>query len=246
METFIASLGIFIGELYGNLVGGGSLVTQAVLQKVLMIDIKTAMALDNSAIMGSVLGMIIAMFKNHKIKKYFFLFIAFQLIGVFIGASILVNIDINILKTIFSSSIVVLLIKNLFIKDSNVKEKGFKPSALNYILLALSGLIIGTYNAAFVIGDWIIAILLLTKLLHLKYQEAVFLLVLTQVLVQPFAVYEYFKGGLIDFNLLIPMTCATFIAGIVSGNILNKIQSHVLENILKYLSVALAIYLILF
>ena len=38
METFIASLGIFIGELYGNLVGGGSLVTQAVLQKVLMID----------------------------------------------------------------------------------------------------------------------------------------------------------------------------------------------------------------
>ena len=246
MESLIASLGIFIGELYGNLVGGGSLVTQAVLQKVLYLDIKTAMALDNSAIIGSVLGMIIAMWKNHKIKQYFFLFIIFQLLGVFIGANILVNIDITILKTIFSASIVVLLIKNLFIKDSNVQEKGFKPSNLNYFLLALSGLIIGTYNAAFVIGDWIIAILLLTKLLHLKYQEAVFLLVLTQVLVQPFAVYEYFQGGLIDFQFLVPMTIATLFAGILSGNILNKIQSHTLENILKYLSVALAIYLIVF
>jgi len=58
LEIFLASLGMFVGELYGNMVGGGSLVTQTVLQSILHIDIKSAIALDNAAIVGSALGII--------------------------------------------------------------------------------------------------------------------------------------------------------------------------------------------
>lgn len=52
-DIVLACLGIFFGELYGNFVGGGSLVTQIFLQNIIGFEIKNAIALDNAAVLGS-------------------------------------------------------------------------------------------------------------------------------------------------------------------------------------------------
>jgi uncharacterized membrane protein YfcA len=243
-EIAIATIGIFVGELYGNIVGGGSLVTQAVLQNILNLDIKTAMALDNVAIIGSNIGMLTVLIRKYTIKWWFFIFIIFQSIGVVIGSWILIKIDPNILKIIFIIAIVLLVIKNLFIKEKKYQGKGFEENYKNIALLSLTAAFIGLYNAAFVIGDWIIALLILTNVFSLKYHNAIFLLVFSMIFSQPIAAYQYYTNGLIDLNFLIPMISTTFVAGIISAVILNKIHSKKLEIFLKYLSVGLVVYLI--
>lgn len=76
-DIIIATIGVFIGELYGNFVWGGSVVTQIVLQNILWMDIKSAMALDNAAVIGSNLWLIIIMMRKYKFKKWFPFFIIF-------------------------------------------------------------------------------------------------------------------------------------------------------------------------
>jgi uncharacterized membrane protein YfcA len=243
-EIIIATIGVFIGELYGNIVGGGSLVTQVVLQNILNFDIKTAMALDNAAVIGSNIGMLIVLARKYSIKWWFFIFIIFQSIGAILGSWILIKIDPDLLKIIFIISIVLLVIKNLFIKEKAHHEKGFKENYKNIALISLAAVFIGLYNAAFVIGDWIIALLILTSVFSLKYHNAIFLLVFSMIFSQPIAAYQYYANGLIDLNFLIPMISATLLGGVISAIILNKIHSNKLETFLKYLSVGLVIYLI--
>lgn len=244
MDILIATLGVFIGELYGNMVGGGSLVTQAVLQNILHFDIKTAMALDNAAIIGSNLGMLFVLLRKFKVQSWFFIFIIFQAVGAILGAQILVKIDPDLLKIIFVLAMVLLVIKNLFVKGKDHKEKGFKVNPKNVALISLAAVFMGAYNAAFVIGDWIIALLILTSIFSFKYHQAIFLLTFTSIFSQPIAVYQYYTNGLIDFNFLIPMFSATLIGGVIAASILNKIHSKKLETFLKYLSVGLIVYLI--
>lgn len=245
IEILIATVGIFIGELYGNIVGGGSLVTQAVLQNILNFDIKTAMALDNTAIIGSNIGMLIILIRKYSIKPWFFIFIFFQSIGAVFGSWILIQIDPNILKIIFIVAIILLVINNLFIKEKEHNEKGFENTNKNIALISIAALFIGTYNAAFVIGDWIIALLILTNIFSLKYHNAIFLLVFSMFFSQPIAAYQYYSHDLIDLNFLIPMIIATLIGGMISAVVLDKIHSNKLEIFLKYLSVGLVGYLIM-
>jgi len=244
-DILIASLGVFLGELYGNMVGGGSLLTQAVLQNILHFDIKTALALDNAAVIGANLGMILILRQKYKIKWWFYLFTIFQILGAILGAWILIKIPAELLKLIFITAILSLIIKNLFFSEKKHHEKGFKENWPNLILLSVAAIFTGAYNAAFVIGDWIIALLILTNIFAIKYQRAIFLLVFSMLFSQPFAAYKYYINGLIDFNFLVPMILATFIGGMISAFLLHKIHSKKLEIFLKYLSVGLVIYLIL-
>jgi len=243
-DILIAVIGVFIGEFYGNFVGGGSLVTQIALQNIIGMDIKPAIALDNAAVLGANLGMILALWKKYKPQWWFAVFTACSIMGTLFGAWILVQIDEVLLKWVFIGAIIALVIKNLFFPDGEHREKGFQDHWKNVAWLGAAAVLIGTYNAAFVIGDWIIALLILTSLFAVKYQQAIFLLVFSMLFSQPVAVYQYWANGLIDFDFLIPMLGATLCGGFLAGKLLDKIHSEKLETFLKYLSVALVGYLV--
>lgn len=137
-----------------------------------------------------------------------------------------------------------LVLKNLFIKDSKSYKKIFQESFKNIALLCIAGIFIGAYNAAFVIWDWIIALLIMTSVFHFKYHYAIFLLAISSLFAQSIAVSQYYENGLIDLNFLIPMITATFLWWIICALLLDKIHSDKLEQFLKYLSVLLVWYLI--
>ena len=244
LEIFLASLGMFVGELYGNMVGGGSLVTQTVLQSILHIDIKSAIALDNAAIVGSALGMILIMFRKYAIRWWFLVFIMFQVLGYVLGAWLLVKIDPKLLKIIFVLAVISLVVKNFFIPEKKHHEKGFQVSFGKMIFMSIFAVLLGIYSAAFVVGDWIISLLVLTNLFSVRYQNAVFLLVLSEVFSHPWSAYQYYVHGLLDLNFFIPMALAAFLSGMIAGMILNKINTKKLEIFLKYFSFVLVVYLI--
>jgi uncharacterized membrane protein YfcA len=149
--------------------------------------------------------------RQFKIKWWFILLIIGQVIGAIIGSQILILIDESVLKIIFLCSIIVLVLYNFLKKDSNKSPDEFKPSRKSFILLVVVGLVTGVYNSAFVIGDRIISLLMLTGILRLSYQKSIFLLVCSMLVAQPVAVYNYIQHDLINRNYLIPMIIATTI-----------------------------------
>lgn len=239
-----ATLWVFLGELYGNFVWWGSLVTQAVLQNIVGMNIKSAMALDNAAVIGSNIWLFIILIRQFKIKWRFILLVAGQVIWAIIGSQILVLIDESLLKVIFLWSIVALVLYNFLKKNSKEEVWEFKVTKKSLILLLIIWLITGIYNSAFVIGDWIISLLMLTWILRLSYQKSIFLLVCSMLIAQPVAVYNYIQNDLINRAYLIPMIFATTIWWLISWYFMDKIHSHTLEKILQYLSIALVWYLI--
>lgn len=243
-DIIIASIWIFLWELYGNMVWWWSLVTQVVLQNILHFDLRQAMALDNAAVIGSNIWMLLILWRKYKIKWWYFLFIVFQSIWAWFWALILIKIDLNLLKIIFISSIILLVLKNLFIKDKEHHEKWFRETPLNIFFLSITAIFIWGYNSAFVIWDWIISLLLLTSVFKIEYKNAIFLLVFSMIFSQPIALYNYYSSWLLDLKFLIPMIFATLISWLIAWTLLSKIHSKVLEKILKYLSVGLVIYLI--
>jgi len=244
MDVLIASGGIFFWELYWNIVGGWSLVTQIVLQNILNMDLRSAMALDNSAVIWSNIGMLLFMFRKYKLHYWFIIYIVFQSIGSVVWAQILVHIDPVLLKIIFIIAVILLVIKNLFVKDKEHNEKWFEVNAKNLIWISLAATFIGMYNWAFVIWDWIVAILILTSLFAMKYQNAIYLLVVSMFISQPVAAYNYYVNDLLNLQFLFPMLLSAISAGLISAFILGKIHSTKLKKILKYLSVFLVIYLV--
>ncbi len=241
MEQLIASAGVFVAEFYGNFVGGGSILTQFVLQGILGMGIKQAMALDNFAAYGSVLGMFFILFKdNYKLKlSHFIIFTLMQTSGSFLGAKSLVFIDKTYLELFFILSIVLVLINNFIKINIIIKLREIDKS----ILFAIVAFVIGFYNGLFVVGDWVIALLLLNSVLRLSYHNAIFLLLASSLLASPVSLYIYVKSGLIDFSYATPMFASTILGGILSAKILKRIDSEKMKKALKIFGLILAVYL---
>jgi len=244
-DIIVATLGVFLWEIYWNFVWWGSLVTQIALQNIIWMPIKEAMALDNAAVIGSNVGMFIMLLRSNKFVWWMIPFTLFQILWAFLWVVLLLWIPVIALKIIFISAIILLVIKNFFFSSSSEKkEKWFIPTNKNIFLLCLFWIFIWWYNAAFVIWDWIIALLILTSVFHFRYNKAIWLLIVSMCVAQPFATFWYIQNDLVDFSYLIPMICATLFAWLIVGYFLEKIDSKVLEKFLKYLSVFLVIYLI--
>lgn len=82
LDIIYASLGVFVGELYGSFVGGGSLITQLVLQEVVGFDIRHSIALDNAAVLGSALGLLgMLLYQGHRPEKWMWYMIIISTLG---------------------------------------------------------------------------------------------------------------------------------------------------------------------
>ncbi len=243
-DILLACLGIFFGELYGNFVGWGSLVTQIFLQHVIGFDIKNAIALDNAAVLWSEIGLLAMLLRKQKIEIWMWWVVWISSLWALFGANLLNIVPTEIMKIIFTLAIVWLVIKNLFFSSKETKERGFIFTKNNLILLCIASFFIATYNAFLSVWDFIIGLLVLTSIFHFKYHRALFLLTFGFVFARAVWTLEYFRLGLIDLDFYIPMFISAMGSWIIAWYFVEKIKSDILGKILKYLSVLLAGYLI--
>lgn len=243
-DIFLACIGIFFGELYGNFVGWGSLVTQIFLQNIIGFEIKNAIALDNAAVLGSEIGLLLMLLKKEKIEKWMWYMMGVAWFWSLFGANLLHTIPTEYVKVIFTIAVVWLVIKNLFFPSLGLKERWFHPTQRTLFPLAVATFFIATYNAFLSIWDFIIGLLILTSLFHFSYHRALFVLSFCFVFARAVGTFEYFRLDLIDIHFYIPMFCTAFCSGIIAGYFVHKIHSDILTKILKYLSFFLAGYLV--
>ena len=243
-DIILACIGIFFGELYGNFVGGGSLVTQIFLQNIIGFEIKNAIALDNAAVLWSEIGLLLMLLRKEKIEKWMWFMMGIAGFWALFGANLLHIMPTEYVKIIFTFAVVWLVVKNLFFPSLGLKERWFYADTKTLLLLAIATFFIATYNAFLSIWDFIIGLLILTTLFHFSYHRALFVLSFCFVFARAVGTLEYFRLDLIDIHFYIPMFCTAFCSGIIAGYFVHKIHSDILTKFLKYLSVFLAIYLV--
>ena len=244
MEIFLASLWIFLWEIYGNFVWWWSIVTQFFLQWILGIDIKRAIALDNAAVLWSELGLMIMLLKNHKFEKYFIWLMIFWISGALIWSYLLHLIPIVIMEIIFTWILFCFVIYNFIVPSDKNESTTFVPSRKNILFLGIAILFVSVYNAFMSIGDFVIALFILMYIFHFGYHKSLFIISTVWILVRSAATYNYIQFGYVDWNYLIPMFFSALFAGLIAGYLVQKIHSKYLEQALKYLSVILVLYLI--
>lgn len=243
-DIALACLGIFFGELYGNFVGWGSLVTQIFLQNIIWFEIKNAIALDNAAVLGSEIGLLTMLLRKQKIEKWMWSVVVVSSFGALFWANLLNIVPTDIMKIVFTLAVVWLVVKNLFFSSDNKKENGFVLSSRNLILLCIASFFIATYNAFLSIWDFIIGLLILTSIFHFKYHRALFLLTFWFVFARSVGTLEYLRLDLIDMNFYLPMFLSAMLSGLIAGYLVEHVHSDILNKILKYLSIFLALYLV--
>lgn len=86
--------------------------------------------------------------------------------------------------------------------------------------------------------------LILTALFRFKYHKALFIFAFITAFPRFVSTIEYFRHGLLDMNFYIPMFFSSLVAGALAGYIVEKIDSKALNVFLKYLTVAMAGYLV--
>ena len=243
-DILIACLWIFLGELYGNFVWWGSLVTQIFLQNIIWFDIKSAIALDNAAVLWSEIGLIAMLLRNNKIEKWMWILVWVSIIGAFLWANLLFIVPADVMKIVFTLAIIAIVIKN-FIPSSEQKPSDFILTKKSLGFLCLSLLFVAVYNAFLSIWDFLIGLLILTSVFHFPYHKALFLITFVSVFTRGAASTEYFRLWLIDINFYLPMFLTALLAGLIAGYFVQKINNDILSKLLKYLSIFLAFYLII-
>lgn len=243
-DIFLACIGIFFGELYGNFVGGWSLVTQIFLQNIIGFDIKNAIALDNAAVLWSEIWLLFMLLRKQKIEKWMWYVVVISSLWALFWANLLNIVPNEIMKIIFTLAVVWLVVKNLFFSSEKPKETGFIVNNRNLVLLCIASFFIATYNSFLSIWDFIIGLLVLTSVFHFKYHRALFVLSFGFVFARSVGTVEYFRLGLIDINFYVPMFITALFAWVIAGYFVEKIHSDILNKILKYLSILLAVYLV--
>jgi len=244
-DIVLACLGIFFGELYGNFVGGGSLVTQIFLQNLIGFEIKNAIALDNAAVLWSEIGLLMMLLRKQKIERWMWYLVWVSSLWAIFWANLLYIIPTAVMKFIFTFAVIGLVIKNLFFSSTTHKEQVFVWNKKNLILLCGASFFIATYNAFLSIGDFIIGLLVLTSIFHFTYHRALFILTFAFVFARAIGTIEYLRLWLIDLDFYIPMFFSAMASWLIAGYFVHKIHSDILGKILKYISVFLAGYLVL-
>ncbi len=244
-DIVLACIWIFFWELYWNFVWWWSLVTQIFLQNIIGFDIKNAIALDNAAVLWSEIGLLCMLLRKEKIESWMWVLVIVAIFWALFWANLLSVVPSQYMKIFFTLAIVGLVIKNLFFASVEKWEKWCILSPQKLIFLCIAWFFIATYNAFLSVWDFIVGLLVLTSLFHFTYHRALFVLSFSFVFARAIGTVEYFRLWLIDINFYFPMFFTALCSGLIAGYFVHKIHSNILEKFLKYLSVLLALYLVI-
>ena len=244
-SIFLACVWIFFGELYGNFVGWGSIVTQFFLQNILHFDIKHAIALDNAAVIGSELWVFLMLLKHHKIKNWMIGFLFVASIWATFGATLLYYIPESYIKILFTVSLFLVLLKNFSQNKKNVWKKHFIPTLKNICWLYFAWIILSVYNALMSIGDFTFALLTFMFIFYFSYQESLFLITFWFIFARGVATISYLHYGLIPIDYFIPMFFTATISWLIGWYFVQKVHTDILEKVLKVFWVCIWLYLAL-
>lgn len=238
-----ACAAIFIGELMGAIVGGGSFITQPALIA-LGIPPQMAVAHDISACIGTT-GAIYHYFERKKMirKEYLFWFLPGTIIGALIGVNILVSVSPDIIEKTIGITALVWVFVILFLKpDSGIVKK--EPIAYWKPVAVISGFAFGIYTGFSGAGSGIMLTIIFVQLFGMTFLEKKGMNAILHIVGMVMALAAYIYHRLIYWPLLLPMMASAAAAGYLGSHISFKMGDRKLKLVFSVFLIGIAIWLL--
>jgi len=230
---FLAGL---IGESYGCIIGGGSILLLAT-QNFIGVPLKSAVAINNAAALGTEFGILSEthryVIKNKRIVLLMMLPIT---LGGAIGTRLLLVLSPEVIKLLIIAAVLALLIYTYAGKNRTSSRKVAKPHyTMLYVFLFLTGL----YSNFVSLGGGTFSKLAIISVLGLTFIQGQGLSAAVSLPARIYSLVVTSIAGLIVWPYLITFWVSTYIAGKYS----TKFVKHVPD---KFLKAALTLVCIIF
>lgn len=237
---FLASL---IGESFGALVGGGSIVT---LPAILFVGapLQSAIAIDNAASLGTEVGILTETWQKVITNKKLVLTMAIPIIiGGIIGTHLLLTVPTTIIKYSMIAAILFVLAHSYFAKN---KPNPKSISKTNYAILFAFLFMIGIYVNFIAAGEGTFSRIGLMSILGLSFIQSQGIKSTATMPVRIYSLVVTSLAGLIVWPFLLTKWCANFLAGKYATKFAKKIPDQYMKVALTIISLLFVIYLLFF
>lgn len=237
---FLAGL---IGESYGSLIGGGSLVTQPALL-FLGVPLQSTLAIDAAAPLATEAGIISETYKNVvKNKKLVLMMVVPITLGGVIGTWLLLNISPEVIKYVMVVSISLILAHTFL---SNKRPKSIHVSKTNYVLLFSFQFIIAIYTIFIGLGEGSFGRLALMFTLGLSFVASQGIGAAAKMPARAYSLIVTGYAGLIVWPYLLTFWCSNFIAGKYATKYVKKVPDKYMRTAMVIISLVFAAYLLFY
>jgi uncharacterized membrane protein YfcA len=232
-----------VGESYGAIVGGGSIVVQGVLIA-LGVPPQSAIAVDNAAALGTEAGVISSAFHNIRRNwRVVLLITPPMMVGGALGTLLLLRAPPSAIKAIM------IVVAAAMVLVTQVQVRRTTPSRVprrfQLATLALLLGVIGIYSNFIGIGEGTFSKLAIASCLGMTFMETHGVKTVAMVPMRVISLVATATAGILVWPYVITLWCSNFIAGRLSTKIVARLPEPVARNLLCVAAVAFMCYLVL-
>lgn len=236
---FVAGL---IGESFGAIVGGGSIVTMPALL-LTGVPLPSAIAIDNAASLGTEVGIFSETKRKILANKKLVLLMMIPItLGGFIGTSLLITVSADIIKYLMAATIIFLLVHSYVAKKPNSK----RITKVNYLLLVVFLFFIGVYSNFIAAGEGAFSRMGIMAILGLSFLASTGIKATATMPSRMYSLVVTGLAGLIVWPYLLTMLVSNFIAGKYATRFAKHIPDRFMKLFLTVVSLAFIFYLLIF
>ena len=236
--VFAASL---LGEGFGAVIGGGSVVTQPALL-LTGLPLNSVIAIDNAGALGTEAGVLTETHQEirRRWRMIVFMFIPMMLGGI-VGTWGLLNASTDLIKPIMAVAVALLLIRSYLFKD---KFLFLNLRRWQYPALFLFLIIIGAYNNLIGVGEGTFARLGIVLILGMTFLQSHGFKTISTVPVRLYSLVVTGLAGLIVWPYLLAMWAGSFLAGKYATKNIKRVPEQYMRHILAGVSVLFIVYIV--
>lgn len=237
---FLAGL---IGESFGALVGGGSIVTIPALL-LTGAPLQSAIAIDNGAALATEAGILSETWHRVKNNKWLVLGMSIPItLGGILGTWLLLTVSADVIKYLVAATVIFVVIHSYVHKKS---EANAKVSKANYFLLAIILLLLGIYSNFISAGEGTFGKLSMMAILGISFMQSQGLKATATMSSRVYSIIVTALAGLLIWPYLLTMLMSNFIAGKYATKLARRIPDRQMRTFLTVVSLLFVVYLLLF
>ena len=239
---FIFMAGL-VGESFGALVGGGSIVTMPALL-LIGLPLQSAIATDNAGSLGTEAGILSETYQKVIANKKLVLLMAVPLtLGGIIGTWLLLTVSGTIIKYLMASTIA-FIVGHSYLSKNKPDPKAISKSS--YALLMAFLFLIGLYSNFMAAGEGTFSRIGIMSILGLSFIQSQGLKATATMPSRIYSLIVTGLAGLIVWPYLLTFWCSNFIAGKYATKFVKRVPDKHLKLALTVVSIGFIIYLLFF
>jgi uncharacterized membrane protein YfcA len=236
-------LGGLIGESFGALVGGGSIVTIPALL-LTGAPLQSAIAVDNAAALGTEAGILSETLQKVRDNKWLVLAMSVPItLGGILGTWLLLHVSADIIKYLVAATVIFVVIHSFVHRkprhDSTV-------SKTNYALLGIILLLLGIYSNFISAGEGTFGKLSMMAILGMSFVQSQGLKATATMPSRMYSMIVTAIAGIMIWPYLLTMFVSNFIAGKYATKFAKRIPDQYMRTFLTIVSLLFVGYLLIF